>query len=118
MFYLIKFFFHFLHISVILASVTLCFFKNLVYAHLILQAAILISWFVIGPLINKPGMCLITEIQRKIYYKYHVEFPSSYMVYLYNKFGIKVENKKKADQITFSVFTICTLISVIQIIWF
>jgi hypothetical protein len=118
MLYLINFVFHSVHVIVILASVFLCFFKDFIYIHLILQASILVSWFVIGPIFNQPGMCLITEVQRWIYHKYNLDFPSSYMMYLYEKFGIEVGSEKNADRITFSVFTLCTLVSISQLIRF
>lgn len=106
--------FHLLHVLIILSSISLFLFKGLVVSHLWLQATILFSWFVLGPIINKPGMCLLTEIQKKMGLKHDGKFPDSYMFYLSKKLGYKGNDTKKVDRITFSVFSICTIISVIR----
>ncbi|MDH5393605.1 MAG: hypothetical protein OEY11_10495 [Gammaproteobacteria bacterium] len=98
-----------------MSSLLLCFFESLLAVHLWIQASILTSWLVIGPLIHKPGMCLLTEIQKKINHYYDVDFPDSYMLYLYNKLGVNINNTQTVDRLTFTVFAVCSLISVIRI---
>ena len=113
--YALNAFFHLLHITVILSSLFMCFFEDLLVIHLWLQASILSSWLILGPIMNKPGMCLLTEIQKKINKESHIEFPDSYMIYLYNKLGFSTTDTKKIDTVTFSVFAVCTLISIARI---
>jgi len=108
--------FHLLHVLIILSSISLFLFEELVVVHLWLQATILFSWLVLGPIVNKPGMCLLTEIQKKMGLKHNGEFPDSYMFYLSKKFGYKGNNTKKVDRITFSVFTVCTIVSILRYI--
>lgn len=93
----------------------MCFFESLLIVHLWLQATILSSWVILGPIAKKPGMCVLTELQKKINQYNNVDFPDSYMIYLYSKFGINVVNTKRMDKITFSVFAMCTTISVVRI---
>jgi len=112
--YLLNAVFHLLHLLIILASVSLCFFESFVVYHLVLQAVILTSWLIIGPLLNQPGMCLLTEIQKKLGLGGAGDFPHSYMVYLFKKFGYKGNDTKKIDLITFSVFSVCTCISLLR----
>lgn len=109
--------FHLLHIIIILSSLTLFLFDDFVVIHLWLQAIILSSWLIIGPLMNKPGICLLTEVQKKMGLGGDNDFPSSYMFYLVKKFGYKGSDSKKVDLITFAGFSVCTLISVIRFIY-
>lgn len=110
--FLLNSLFHLLHIVIIVSSLTLFLFDDLVVIHLWLQATILCSWLVLGPIINKPGMCLLTEIQKKMGLGGDNDFPDSYMVYLFKKLGYKGNDTKKIDLITFSVFSVCTVISI------
>lgn len=108
--------FHLLHIVIILSSLTLFLFDDFVVLHLWLQAVILSSWLILGPLMNKPGMCLLTEVQKKMGLGGD-SFPSSYMFYLVKKLGYKGNDSKKVDLITFAGFAVCTLISVIRFVY-
>ena len=114
--FLLNVLFHALHIAIIVSSLFMCFFESLLVAHLWIQSSIIFSWLVLGPIHNQPGMCLITEIQKKINKHYNIDFPSSYMIYLYNKFGINVVDEKKINIVTFSVFAVCTIISIIRVL--
>jgi hypothetical protein len=115
--FFINFIFHFLHIAIIVSSLTLFLFEGLVVSHLWLQATILSSWLIIGPIINKPGMCLLTEIQKKMGLGGDNNFPDSYMFYLSKKLGYKGNNTKRVDIITFSVFSVCTVTSILRYIY-
>jgi len=105
------------HIVIVLSSLTLFLFDGFVVLHLWLQAVILSSWLILGPLMNKPGMCLLTEVQKKMGLGGGNNFPSSYMFYLVKKLGYKGNDSKKVDILTFSGFTVCTLISIIRFIY-
>lgn len=113
----INFIFHFLHIAIIVSSLTLFLFDGLVIAHLWLQAVILTSWLIIGPMINKPGVCVLTEVQKKMGLGGDNDFSGSYVFYLSKKLGYKGSNTKRVDMITFSVFSVCTVISVLRYIY-
>ena len=108
-------FFHFLHIAIILSSITLWLFESTIVIHLWLQATILFSWLIIGPVFNKPGMCVVTEIQKKLGLNTNGHFPDSYMIYLYHKLGFEGASPKKIDLVTFSVFILCTLVSLVRL---
>jgi len=112
MYWICNFFLHILHILVIFSSISLWLFSETRGIHLLLQGSILFSWLILGPLINKPGMCLITEIQKKLNTMHGKNFPDSYMVLIYQKSGINLRNTKKADLVTYSVFIVTTLISI------
>lgn len=103
--------FHSLHLVIIFSSLTLFLFKDLVVIHLCLQASILFSWLIIGPILNKPGMCLLTELQKKMGLSQNGELPHSYIVFLCQKLGYKGNDFKKIDRITFTIFGVCTFIS-------
>ena len=103
--------FHLLHITIILASLFLYWFDDFIGVHLLLQATILTSWLIIGPMMKKPGVCLLTELQKKLGLGGDADFTDSYMVYLSKRLGYKGHDTKKIDHITFFVFTICTVIS-------
>ena len=109
--------FHFLHITIILSSLFLYWFDAFVGLHLILQGIILTSWLIIGPMIKKPGVCLLTELQKKLGLGGNADFTDSYVVYLSKKLGYKGNDVKKIDLITFSVFAICTVISVFRYVY-
>lgn len=115
--YFVNAIFHVLHVGIILSSVLMCFFEGLIVFHLWLQATILSSWLIIGPIVNKPGMCLLTEIQKKMGLSGSEDFPHSYMVYLFNKFGYQGNDTKKIDMITFSVFSVCTSVSLLRYLY-
>jgi len=116
MYWISNYFLHTLHLLIILLSISLCFFSETQKIHLLLQGSILFSWVILGPLINKPGMCLITEIQKKLNNTYRKNFPNSYMVLIYQKLGVNINNMKKADLVTFSVFIVTTLVSITSLI--
>lgn len=113
--YILNAFFHFLHVVIIVASLSLCLFESTIVYHLWLQATILFSWLVIGPLLSKPGMCVLTEVQKKMGLNTNGDFPESYMIYLYNKLGFKGASDKTIDKVTFGVFTLCTLVSLVRL---
>jgi len=108
--------FHILHLSIILSSLTLFLFDNLIILHLCLQGVILFSWLVIGPIINKPGVCLLTEAHKKLGLSQQGEQPHSYIVYLIKKLGYKGNDYKKIDIITFVVFGLCTVFSLTRFV--
>ena len=115
--FLLNLIFHVLHLVIILSSISLFLFKDLVVIHLCLQATILFSWVVIGPIINKPGVCLLTELQKKLGLSQKGEIPHSYIVFLCQKLGYKGDDFKKIDRITFTVFGVCTVVSVMRFIF-
>lgn len=106
---------HVAHIAVILSSLLMCFFEGLIVIHIWLQLSILGSWLIVGPLFKKPGMCVITELQRALNKMHNVDFPSSYMTYLYSSMDIEITDERKVDIITFSVFGVCTAISLLRL---
>lgn len=63
---------------------------------------------------NKPGMCFLTELHKKLGLNKGGEAPHSYIVYLCKKLGYKGQDYKKIDRITFAVFGVCTFISIFR----
>ena len=106
---------HLVHTAVILGSLLLWLFESLLVVHLWLQAAILCSWLVIGPLFKSPGMCIVTELQRALNRMHNIDFPASYMTYLYSAMGITITDEERVNTITFFVFAMCTVISVLRL---
>ncbi|MDH5516876.1 MAG: DUF2784 family protein [Gammaproteobacteria bacterium] len=110
--FLLNFVFHLLHIIIILSSLFLYWFDDFVGLHLILQVIILSSWLIIGPIMKKPGVCVLTELQKKMGLGGDAGFSESYIVYLVKKLGYKGHDNKKIDLITFSVFALSSIVSI------
>ncbi|MDH5393598.1 MAG: hypothetical protein OEY11_10460 [Gammaproteobacteria bacterium] len=115
--YFINGVFHVLHIVIILSSLFLYLIDDLIAVHLMLQATILTSWLIIGPMIKKPGVCLLTELQKKLGLGGSSGFTDSYMVFLSKKLGYKGNDAKKIELITFSVFSVCTALSLFRYLY-
>ncbi len=75
---------HLAHLLVITFSVVGWAFDGTRLLHLVLCGLVLFSWFVLGPLVGKPGFCFLTGIQHWIWRKLGAngEKPDNYMTYL------------------------------------
>ncbi len=104
---------HFTHLAIITASLLLWILPHYQKAHLFLQLIILLSWLGIGTLKKDLGYCLATDLQRRWKLAHGYNFPTSYMVYLWHMFGFKNMSEKKINKITFSVFGLTCLASLI-----
>ncbi|MDE1464310.1 DUF2784 family protein [Spartinivicinus poritis] len=108
---------HTLHIAIIIFSMTGWLFAVTRPYHLVLCGLIIFSWFGVGLLVKKPGMCLVTELQKKIWKTMGIEDRDGYIIYLVEKITGKAANSKKADIVTqvcfFSAFvlSICFFMS-------
>lgn len=59
---------HALHLGIVLLIGIGWLFCNMRLPTLALQAAVLFSWYVLGPLSgNRPGFCLVTDIQWRLH---------------------------------------------------
>ena len=76
--------------------------------HVALCIGIAISWFVIGPISGKPGMCIVTEVQACIWRRMKAKHAETgYVPYLLQK----VTGKKFADK-SVDIFTQVTFYGV------
>ncbi len=114
MYPILNFILHILHIGIIVGSIGLCFVNPKL--HLAWQAVILFSWLVIGPVLKKPGMCILTEAQIWLHKQRGKDFPAAYLTYIYRKLGLSANNQKTVNGVTYGVFAASTLISVVSLI--
>lgn len=64
---ILNFFLHAMHLAIVLGVAIGWLFCETRLATLVLQAAILFSWFALGPLSgNRMGFCLVTDIQWRL----------------------------------------------------
>lgn len=79
--------------------------------HLGLCGLVLTSWFVIGPLVDELGYCLLTGVQHKLWGKLGREEQPSYMVYLYEKLLRRPAPQRTVERVTQGVLYGATLLS-------
>ena len=82
-------------------------------AHLALCALILLSWFGLGIPAGKPGMCLVTEIQKKLWRRKGIDDRDSYMVYLFERITGKRPNEVRTEVVTQATFYASAVISLV-----
>lgn len=83
--------------------------------HLGLCGLVLTSWFVIGPLVDELGYCLLTGIQHKLWDKLGREERPGYMVYLYEKLLRRPAPERAVARVTQVVLYGATLLSAVQL---
>jgi hypothetical protein len=106
---------HAMHVLLILFTIFGWVFPQTRGFHLVSCLLILASWFLLGPLIGRPGYCLFTGVQHWIWAKQGRKDPPSYMAYLYQRFigVLPGEGTEKAiERITQAVLYTCTLLSI------
>lgn len=76
---------HVAHVLFILAVLVLWAFPETRVVHLALCGATLVSWFVVGPLVGKPGLCALTAAQHWVWRKRGLLDGQNYMALLYER---------------------------------
>ncbi len=79
--------------------------------HLILCGLTLFSWFLLGPLLGKPGFCFLTGLQHRIWAKLGRGERPNYLSYLVLRLSGRAPNDVAIDRATQAVFYACTLLS-------
>jgi hypothetical protein len=82
-------------------------------AQLVLCALILLSWFGFGIPSGKPGMCLVTELQKKLWCRMGIEDRDSYMVYLLEQITGKRPDPTRTEVATQATFYASAVISLV-----
>ncbi len=104
---------HALHLAVISFSTLGWIWPQTRALHLALAAGVAAAWFVLGPLVGRPGICILTEIQHRIWARMgRTEMPS-YMSLLYQRVAGHPGDSKRIDRVTQVVFYSTTLASVV-----
>ncbi|MFT7676477.1 MAG: hypothetical protein ACI8QC_000448 [Planctomycetota bacterium] len=103
---------HGLHLAVILFSCIGWIWPATRPWHLGLCGLVLTSWFLIGPIVDEPGYCVLTGIQHKLWRKLGREDHPGYMVYLYEKLLRRPAPARTIARVTQLVLYSATLISV------
>ncbi|GIX41928.1 MAG: hypothetical protein KatS3mg129_1661 [Leptospiraceae bacterium] len=89
----LDYFFHFLHLSIILWNLTGWLFKKYRKFHFLSLNIVFLFWFFVGYFYGF-GYCPITEYHWKVKYKQGEEdLPNSYITYLLNQFKIYPEEQ-------------------------
>lgn len=76
---------HVAHVLFILAVLVLWAFPETRIVHLVLCGATLVSWFVVGPLIGKPGLCVLTAAQHWVWSRRGLADRQNYMALIYQR---------------------------------
>ena len=76
---------HVAHVLFILAVLVLWAFPETRVVHLGLCGATLLSWFVVGPLMGKPGLCVLTAAQHWVWRKRGLPDGQNYMSLIYQR---------------------------------
>ncbi len=76
---------HVLHVLVIAFTVSAWAFPATRDLHLLLCGLILASWFIVGPLLGKPGFCVLTGVQHWVWRKTGMPRRENYMSYLFQQ---------------------------------
>ena len=101
---------HCIHLFIIIFSITGWMYEPTRGANFILLLAILISWYILGPLFGKSaiyGYCLVTDLQWKLKKKLGHEVPPwGYMKYLVDHISGRNIDENLVDKVTAFVFFI------------
>ena len=92
---------HSLHLIVITFSVIGWAFEETRLLHLILCGLVLFSWFILGPLIGKPGYCFLTGLQHWLWRKSGEANEQNYMCYLYKRVTKRTPTESQVKRIDF-----------------
>ena len=102
---------HALHLAVIGFSLTGWIWPQTRVWHLVLCGLTLFSWFILGPLLGKPGFCFLTGFQHRVWAKAGRSDQPNYMSYLFQRISGREPNVVAIDRATQVVFYGCTLLS-------
>ena len=80
-------------------------------AHLVLCALTVFSWFGLGIPAGKPGMCLVTEIQKKLWRRMAIEDRDSYVVFLLERITGRRPDPARTEVMTQATFYVSAVIS-------
>ncbi|MCX4026182.1 DUF2784 family protein [Endozoicomonas sp. SM1973] len=110
---------HAIHIAIIIFSMIGWLFVATRLYHLVLCSLIIFSWFGVGIVAKKPGMCLVTELQKRVWKSMGIEDRDGYIIYLVERVTGKTPSSKKVDIVTqiffFSTFILSICLFVRQI---
>ena len=104
---------HGMHLSIISFTILGWIIPTWCLAHLVLCALIVLSWFGLGIPAGKPGMCLVTEIQKKLWRRKGIEDRDSYMEYLLEKITGKRPDPARTEVMTQATFYTSAVISLV-----
>jgi len=107
---------HGLHLLVIVFCLVGWAFAETRLLHLVLCGLTLASWFLIGPLIGRPGYCFLTGMQHWVWTRLGREERPTYMSYLYHRLTGRdsgATGRRTIEVTTQVVFYGCTLLSVL-----
>ena len=107
---------HCLHLSVITFSVIGWAFPETRALHLVLCGLVLFSWFILGPMIGKPGYCFLTGIQHWLWKRRGEPTQVNYMCFLYHWLTRRTPTERQAERIdrgTQAVLYLSTFLSLV-----
>ena len=115
---MLNYLFHIIHVALILFVVVGWSLEPLRTLHLVACSMVLVSWFVVGTIIGKPGYCIITGIQFRIRSRLGLqEKPQNYMAFLCQAIAGKRVNENKVDIVTQAGLYIPTALSTILLLY-
>jgi hypothetical protein len=109
---------HTLHLSVIVFSIVGWAFPETRALHLVVCGLTLCSWFILGPLIGKPGFCFLTGLQHWLWRERGEPNDENYMCFLYRRLTKRAPTErdvKRIDLTTQLVLYAGTILSVVLI---
>jgi len=92
-YHLVNFFFHFIHLFVVLLTVFGWMFSISRDLYLWTQVFVLLSWTGFGFFYKNYGVCILTEWHRKWKSRYGFSFPKTYIQYLFQRLKIVFPEK-------------------------
>ena len=105
---------HGLHLCVIGFCVTGWAFEETRVAHLALCGLTLASWFLLGPLIGRPGYCFLTGVQHWLWARGGRNECPNYMSFLFERLSGRTpgpQTTRRIEVVTQAVLYTCTLLS-------
>lgn len=102
---------HAAHIAVIAFCLCGWIWTDTLPFHFALCVAIALSWFVLGPLLGKPGYCLLTGIQHEVWARQGRSERRNYVCFLFETTTRRRANPMVIERTTQGVFYVCALLS-------
>ncbi len=103
---------HALHLGVIAFCLCGWIWPQTRPLHLVLCALTAFSWFILGPLLGKPGHCFLTGFQHRVWANLGQSQQPNYMSYLFQRVSGRAPNVVAIDRATQVAFYTCMLLSI------
>lgn len=104
---------HGMHLAVISFSSLGWIWPQTRALHLVLAAGVAASWFLLGPIMGRPGLCILTEVQHRIWKRMgRTEMPN-YMPLLYERIAGHPGDPERINRVTQIAFYSTTLASAV-----